>query len=349
MEKDYIVTKSNELITCNYDLSAQEQKIILTLASLVQPQDENFKPYIFKIKDFMELLGIESKAKYTEIPKTTKELMTKVFEIKQDDDIIQVAWLSSAHYRKGTGTVELEFSPKLKPYMLGLKEFYTSYKLKNVLSLKSKYSIRLYEILKSNLYKKHITIKLEELRNMVGAKEKAYTVYQNVKIRIIEQSQKELKALTDISFDFEEIKTGRAVTSIKFNITSIADKPIKKISITTSNPKQNVEPLDFIKQVQTIIKDTIGTEITDKVATTFYSKAVKHKQYGNNPLELIAEVAEYSKTQNLEKGFVAWFTGTVEYYIRPLRQNKTDIDTFNNYEQRVYDYDDLEKKLLGWE
>ena len=107
MEKDYLVTKGNELINCNYDLSLQEQKIILTLASMVQPQDENFKPYVFKIKEFMELLSIENKAIYTEMPKITKELMKKVFEINQNDDIIQIAWLASVHYKKGTGTIEL--------------------------------------------------------------------------------------------------------------------------------------------------------------------------------------------------------------------------------------------------
>lgn len=29
--------------------------------------------------------------------------------------------------------------------------------------------------------------------------------------------------------------------------------------------------------------------------------------------------------------------------------NKSSNDTFNNYEQRTYDYNDLEKKLLGWD
>ena len=28
---------------------------------------------------------------------------------------------------------------------------------------------------------------------------------------------------------------------------------------------------------------------------------------------------------------------------------KTKIDNFNNYEQRDYDFDALEKKLLGWD
>ncbi len=75
MDKNYLVTKSNYFImNSSYDLSLEEQKVILTLASMVQPTDEEFKPYKFKIAEFMTLLGVEDKSKYTEIPRITKSL-----------------------------------------------------------------------------------------------------------------------------------------------------------------------------------------------------------------------------------------------------------------------------------
>ncbi|GCD13248.1 replication initiation protein [Clostridium tagluense] len=342
MEKDYIVTKSNKLIACNYDLSLQEQKIILTLASMVQPQDTEFKEYEFKIKDFIELLGIESKTKYTEVPKITKELMKKVFEIREGKDIIQLSWLSSARYRTGEGIVVLKFDSNLKPYMLELKELYTSYKLDNVLSLKSKYSIRLYEILKSNSFKKQVTIELEELKNMIGAKEKAYKLYSNVKNKVIIKAQKELEAKTDISFTYDEIKTGRKVTSIKFCIFSNKDTCKNEIAATSSadredigeEQQQNIKDINFVKE---IIQETI----TDLEALKIYSAA-------HGDIEKIKEkyniVAQLNNVKNV--------VGTVITAIKQgwsIPKGKTKVSVFNDYEQRQYDFVELEKKLLGWD
>ncbi len=64
MNSEYLVTKSNYFImNSSYDLSLEEQKIILTLASMVQPTNEEFKPYNFRISAFMQLVGINDKSK----------------------------------------------------------------------------------------------------------------------------------------------------------------------------------------------------------------------------------------------------------------------------------------------
>ena len=94
MDKSYLVTKSNYFImNSSYDLSLEEQKLILTLASMIQPTDEEFKPYKFKIADFMKLLGVDTKTKYTEIPKITKELMKKILEIDEGDKLVSYTHL----------------------------------------------------------------------------------------------------------------------------------------------------------------------------------------------------------------------------------------------------------------
>lgn len=338
MDKRYIVTKANSLITANYDLSLQEQKLILTLASMVQPNDEEFKEYEIKIKDFMNLLDVRDEKKYIEIPKITKDLMKKVFEIKEGKDIIQLAWLSSARYRTGQGIVVLKFDSSLKPYMLQLKELYTSYKLENILSLKSKYSLRIYEILKCNQFKKVWEVELVELKKILGITEKSYSVYQNVKNRIIIQAQKELKEKTDISFEFEEIKTGRKVTSIKFiiktnKVNGIAPKdkkPINEVSVDIEETPKD------IKLIMEITKNEFG----EKTAMLF-------RDLSNGDIEHISKLYEYMNTKNVKENRVGYMRTLLKNFEEPKKS--TGTTKFNNFEPRQYDYDSLERKLLGWD
>lgn len=348
MDRNFLVTKSNYFImNCSYDLSLEEQKLILTLASMVQPTDEEFKAYNFKIADFIDLLGLETQTKYTEIPKLTKELMKKVFEIQEGNAILQVAWLSSARYEKGSGVVTLKFSPDLKPYMLKLKEKFTQYQLANILSMRSKYSPRIYEILKCNEFKKqgHIEIEVEELRKLLKA-DNIYPLYADFKRKIIIQTQKELRKISDINFDFEEIKTGRKVTSLKFYIHSNKDKAHKnnsasdEIAATVSNYQEEITmyPEDEIKSIILMMKDH---NISSLEARKIYNSAC-------GDLKHIAKIYNHFKNKNADN-FVALMIKMVKpgEFIEP-KKNKSKTK-FNNFNGRDFDYDELEKKLLGWD
>jgi len=347
MDKDYLVTKSNYFImNSNYDLSLEEQKVILTLASMVQPTDEQFKPYKFKISDFIKLLGIETQTKYTEIPKITKELMKKVFEINEGDTLIQTAWLSSAIYKKGTGSVELTFSPYLKPYMLKLNSMFTQYKLANILSMKSKYSPRIYEILKCNEFKKqgYIEIEMDDLRKLLNA-DVIYPLYADFKRKIIIQTQKELKKISDISFDFEEIKTGRKVTSLKFYIHSNKSKEDKTIAPLVPMAENEVsatltemEEESPIKKIMAIMYDSNITAI----------EAKKIYDSSKNNFETIKKVYDYGKNKDIPN-FIGWMISMVKPGVYIESKKNYAKGSFNDYEQRAYDFDALEKKLLGWD
>ncbi|MCB2295438.1 replication initiation protein [Clostridium algoriphilum] len=341
MDENFLVTKSNYFImNTSYDLSLEEQKIILTLASMVQPTDEEFKSYIFKISDFMKLVGVVDKSKYTEIPKITKELMKKVFEIKEGNTIIQTAWLSGVRYEKGSGKVILKFNPDLKPYMIKLSSTFTQYKLANILSMKSKYSSRIYEILKCNEFKKqgYIEIEIEELRKLLKA-DVIYPLYADFKRFIILRTQKELRKLTDISFDFEEIKTGRKVTTLKFYIETNKITPLLKTAHEeVSATIMELEEENPLEKIMSIMRESKITSL----------EAKKLNDTANGDIHKIKE--KYHLAQNTPKidSVVGWMIKAIkDDYQVPKRKTKTG--TFNDYEQRNYDFDDLEKKLLGWE
>lgn len=337
MDKDFLVKKSNYFVmNSSYDLSMEEQKIILTLASMVKPEDEEFKRYKFNISEFIALIGIKNQSQYTEIPTITKGLMKKVFEIQEEDMLIQVAWLSSVVYKKGSGYVELEFSPRLKPYMLKLNSMFTQYKLGNILMMKSKYSPRIYEFLKCNEFKKQkmIEFSLNQLRKLLKV-ENVYLLYADFKRFVLFPAQKEINTLTDISFTFEEIKKGRKVDKIRFYITS--NKHMKLEDISEGKKEQQTEEGidDLIDQLREIIHE--------KLKTKEY-KAIL--EAANNDIELIQEKYQIAKKQRKIDNLVGWMVKAIqEEYSEPVEKRK--MTSFNNIEGRKYDYEELERALLN--
>ena len=226
-KKSPLIVKSNTLIEASYRLTTQEQRIVLILASMVKPDDQDFHRYKIEVKEFNRLVGIENEAGYTRTKETTKKLLERVLVIKNltDKKELQIGWLASAEYYEGEGFVELEFSPKLKPYLLALKECFTQYQLKNVISLKRSYSIRIYEMLKQYEKIGERYFELDHLKYILGIQDGQYKLYGDFKRKIINPAVRELKNKTDIYFDFKEKKQARKVIGIYFFIKRHQQEP----------------------------------------------------------------------------------------------------------------------------
>lgn len=264
---DKLVTKSNMLIEANYKLGVVEQKIILCLASNIQPTDSDFKTYTLPIKEFNKLLGLKGHAKYTELRKITKELMQKVFEVRINKKVIQVAWLSYVAYNESEGTIDIRFDPFLRPYLLELKREFTSYKLENVVKLKSSYAIRIYELLKQYEKLKERTFSLMDLRKILGA-EDIYPAYGNFKQRVLIPAQKELQKKTDINFKIEEIKIGRKVDKVKFIILKDQKAASKQMDTFEASLNKFKSGNSYKQQVQKLAL-SMGIKISDELISSW--------------------------------------------------------------------------------
>ena len=243
MLKNNKVTKANDLNLRAYQLSRTEQLLVLSAISLIHPDDEDFKTYSISVKDFLNLLEIEDKSKYVELPRLTKGLMSKVIEIRKPHSLLQVTWFASAEHKQGEGVIEIQFSPKLKPYLLNLKDNFVTYGLNHVSKLSSKYSIRIYELLKGNEFKnqKSVEFDLQDFREMVGIPDENYTKYSNLKQKVLLAAQTEIKESTDIGFDFEELKVGRKVVGIKFFIKANNTQNTKRKGVFMALERENTD------------------------------------------------------------------------------------------------------------
>jgi len=268
-----LVVKSNFLIEASYKLTSIEQKIILSLATRIKKEDQEFHKYSFSLGELSKFLGLNSNNDYNYLQETTKTLLSKVLILKNDNSLLQTHWFESVEYFEKTGTVTMCFSPDLKPFLLQLKENFTKFQLKYAIQLKSRFSIRIYELLKQYEAIGSREFLLTDLRKIIGVNPDEYPLYGNFKAKVLNVAQKELRAKTDLFFNFEEIKIGRSVGKIRFNVNRQAIPQPKKS--TASDHKANLaidtpELLELLPLLPEIFRDKLSMKRLLKEAIAKY-------------------------------------------------------------------------------
>lgn len=219
-----LVVKSNEIIRkTRYGLSVTEQRIILYLTSKIKPTDTELFEYEIDIKEFCEVCGIDYRQNLAFVKDTIKNLRDKSFWLKKPDKSeTTVGWIDKATLYEDSGFVKIKLDNDLIPYLLQLRDNFTQYELMAVLALKSKYSLRLYELFKSYEYLQKYETSVEDLRKILMA-EKEYTKIADFKRYVIDKALDEINSFTDIEVSYEVTKKRKAITGFIFTIQKAED------------------------------------------------------------------------------------------------------------------------------
>lgn len=248
-ERNYWVVKGNELIQKNrFELSLTEQKTIAFICSMIKKNNINGVPfqleYDFNIRDYCKVCGINysSGNNYAEIKTTLKRLSDRsmwiTFDSNPNEEVL-CRWLSKAKTNKKSGIVHIKLDEDLVPYMYELKEKFTQYQLFNILAMKSAFSVRIYELLKSYAYLKSKVFDIDDLKHLLMVDNiKSYENFKDFRRKVLEVAEREINELTDINISYETIKKGRKVTKINFLIEN--KKPLDRaIAGATANDRLN--------------------------------------------------------------------------------------------------------------
>ena len=215
-----LVVKHNEIIrTSRYTLSTTEQKIVIYLISQIKASDTELKEVSLSIKEFARLAGIDINGKvYSRIKDQIQTLADKSWWLDlPGEKQVLFRFIDTAMIEKGSGIIKIKLHSSLEPYLIGLRENFTKYELINVLILKSKYSIRLYEILKSYLWQGSWDVDIDTLRKMLEIGDK-YTEFKEFRRRVLVPAVNEINKYTDLELDYKTIKKGKEVRIIAFKI-----------------------------------------------------------------------------------------------------------------------------------
>ena len=224
--RDKSVIKANQLIQkSRFSLSLLQQKVVLYLIAQINPFDKDFIQCEFDIKEFCRVCGIDdlSGKNYADLKQAIKEIADKSLWITLPDGReTLIRWIEKPYIDRNNGVIRIKLDEDMKPYLLQLKDNFTRYELIYTLHFKSKYTIRMYELVKSihyhDLQSYSRVFELDELRKLLDAEN--YTTYQGFKVKVLERAIKEINQYSDKEITYTPIKQGKSVVAIRLDISS---------------------------------------------------------------------------------------------------------------------------------
>lgn len=151
------ITMANELLRAERDeLSLWETKIIYLAISQISRLDTDFYEYSCSIADLADFLGISAYDMYGEMETVARNIIKKgIYLIDKkkptkrngNPNYNYFTWCDSARYNNGIMTFSI--NRQLKPYLLGLQNYFTKYGYNCIRYLPTSNSLRLFELIAS--------------------------------------------------------------------------------------------------------------------------------------------------------------------------------------------------------
>lgn len=221
MDEKRHVRKSNIFVEGRYKFGVNEQRILLSILSKIKIADLDFKPYRLQWNYLKKI----TKNKYKnakDINILCEKLKNKTILVKEDSKTHGYGFLSGWTIEPGRW-VEFRIDPCMRKMLLDLLQEgkFTLYRLECILSLNSIYSIRIYELLKANEWKRQpVEFDLKDLKWKLGVAEgslvdKRFDLFRS---QILEKARKDIEKHTDIKFTYRKILELRRVVSLQITI-----------------------------------------------------------------------------------------------------------------------------------
>lgn len=358
------VYKNNSLINAKSTWGVQEQKLFSVLLSDLNDKKE--KEFNLTKRELEEILckGLKEKdmemgeggishINVTHIRKLSKSLVKKGFSVNiSEDEWEDIQLFEKISYRKGVMTICL--TNTAMPYLYELKN-YTRYMLDDILNLKNKYSIRIFEMLKKETFKqrKSFKISVKELKDFIGVGEDEYIRFNDFNRFVLEKAEKEINENTKLKFRYEKIKSWRTITDIEFFYISneIMNIP-NSINFRefSHSQKEKLMTLGVNKTIEINNRNDWSTTAEEYIiAQAEKTKNSKPENiYGFLVRCIEEDWAGIEELKNLEFNQISINEIRTEKK-KPKNQPTRGKKNNKDFTEREYDYDDLELKLLGWD
>jgi len=345
------VWKNNSLLNAKSQWNTQEQKLFNVLLSDLN--GDKADSFTVTKNELEKLFRVNLDT--ADLKKLTKSMVKKGFSLQRGKNSwSEIQIFSSIDYENGVMTMNL--TKESLPHLYELKSF-TKYMLDDVFTLNSKYSIRIFELLKREQFKQKasFSVGIQELRDFVGVLPDEYPKFVNFDQRVLKVAEDEINKNTDLKFKYEKIKQWRTITEIKFIYLETGKVKIPQYLNFKEFNKSQLETIMQIGLNKTI---EINNRNSWSIEPQEYIQAQARKTkescpdnfFGYFKKSLEEDWAGFEEARKLERDQIS--IDDIKVIPPKKKENRTSSKSKKpkkDFEEREYDYEELERKLLGWD
>lgn len=285
------VRHHNAITNARHELSSVQLDLYFMLLSRLKPGDNISTKYLIGVKEIEELTGRQWN--YQQLREATEGLIGKVFEIDEEDGLLQVAMMSSAKYLRGQGKIQISIAQELMPYLVDLKNNFTSFQLFCVLSMTSKYAKWMYVQFSRWKDIGFLSYEVEQLKYRLNLKDpngkapEQYKQWGQFKDNVLEPAIKQINNSSDLRISYTIEKKGKSMHKLNFVIKSVAQFQTVIPFELEENDREAVQLKNRMRDIGILDTKLINmildsTDLRKKANKCLYDIALRRKEI-NNP------------------------------------------------------------------
>lgn len=211
------------------DMDVNAQKFLRLCIAQCRMHDDQFWGYEVSATELADMFGVSLSNIYHHVDRWTDQAMEAKLILKEygAKKFRKYNLFGSCWYEDGI--LRMKMNEDMKPLILQIRkeQGFTQYELSNIVTMKGKYSIRIYEMIQKEMRQLSpygqktvkVVLQLDEIRNQTNT-EKQYEKLSAFKSYVLNKAQLEIEKAMNWKIVRNDIKKGRSVTGFEFEIWS---------------------------------------------------------------------------------------------------------------------------------
>jgi hypothetical protein len=300
------------------------QKIFFEIVSKLTPAhlentDEKYIQLDFNVSEFLDTLGIEKKENYYKnILNSLYDMQNLTVKYETDEKIGSYSVIPDIEYKKNKGDLTLDLNRKLVEKILDIRNNENfSFLKRHLYLLQNGHAIKIFPYLVSWKNRGMVELSIEHFKKIFGYDTEGYSLFNKLKIRVIEPAIKEITEKTTLDVTYKLIGSNLdgqrpRVKAIRFLISEKKQKLLKEPNTDTDTGKQSIKQDVDVENGTSGEKEAVYLKYQSIVIDEFsvngfqFSKLLEHYTEGEvlQAIEITKSERDKGKLQNVAGFFI---------------------------------------------